>query len=130
MKIAKIIIAFILALLMFFGASGHIMNPEMSNDFIPDFLPKATIHVLTAIVEISLGILTLIPKTRYYGLIGILLLLIAFLPIHVIDYLQTSPVIGSKNAALVRILMQLVFIFLAWFASLGTRKIRLPGNND
>jgi uncharacterized membrane protein len=117
MKILKLVLSIILGLFLIFGAYGHIASPEISGGFIPDFLPKTPVHILTAIVEAGLGVLTLIPKTRKYGLTGIFFLMIAFLPIHIIDLLSENPVIGSKTAAGIRLVMQFVLIFLAWFAN-------------
>lgn len=117
MKILKLALAIVLGLFLIFGAYGHISTPEMSNGFIPDFLPKSAVHILMAVIEASLGILTLIPRTRKYGLTGIFFLMIAFLPIHIIDLLSENPVIGSKMAAAIRLLVQFFLIFLAWFAN-------------
>ena len=117
MKILKLVLSIILGLFIIFGAYGHISSPEISGGFIPDFLPKTPVHILTAMVEAGLGILTLIPSTRKYGLTGIFLLMIAFLPIHIIDFFRENPVIGSKRAATIRLVMQFVLIFLAWFAN-------------
>jgi uncharacterized membrane protein len=121
MKILKLVLSIILGLFIIFGAYGHISSPEISGGFIPDFLPKTPVHILTAIVEAGLGVLTLIPSTRKYGLTGIFLLMIAFLPIHIIDLFRENPVIGSKSAAAIRLVVQFVLIFLAWFANKPTK---------
>jgi len=117
MKITKTIISIILGLFLIFGAYGHISSPEISNGFIPDIFPKPIVHVLAAILEASLGILTLIPKTRKLGLTGIFLLMIAFLPLHIIDLFRQAPIIGSRMAAIVRLAIQFLLIFLPWFAN-------------
>lgn len=116
MKIVRLITSIILGLFMIFAASGHITNPDMSSGFIPDFLPEKLVHVLTALVEAGLGVLTLIPKTRQLGLKGIFVLMILFLPIHIIDLFRASPVLGSVQAAIIRVVVQFVLILLPWFA--------------
>jgi len=40
--------------------------------------------------------------------------MIAFLPIHVWDLFRAEPAIGSMNAAIIRVLIQFVLIYLGW----------------
>lgn len=116
MKIVKLIIAFLLALLMIMGAFGHIFNPEIYNGFIPDFLSRDLVNLGSAIVEGLLGIAVFIPKFRKQALGGIFILMILFLPIHAIDAFQENPVIGSKTVAYIRLPIQFILIWMAWFA--------------
>lgn len=116
MKLAKKIIGIVLALFLIVSGIGHFMNPEMYFPFIPDFLPKSIINALAGGVEIILGIGVFIPKYKKMALLGICLLMLVFLPIHIIDAFKETPVIGSKTAAIVRIGVQFVLIYLPWFA--------------
>ena len=45
---------------------------------------------------------------------GVLFLMIGFLPLHVIDAFRETPIIGSPTAAVVRVGVQLLLIYLAW----------------
>ncbi len=63
-------------------------------------------------MEVLFGIALVVPKYAKLGATGILLLLLAFLPIHVWDVFSDAPAIGSQKAAYFRLPLQLVFI--AW----------------
>ncbi|MEQ8714059.1 MAG: hypothetical protein RIC80_13640 [Cyclobacteriaceae bacterium] len=117
MKIAKRIAGFLMGALLILGASAHFFNPETSTGLIPEFLPADLVHWIAGGVELLLGIGVFIPGYRKKALLGITLLMLAFLPIHVIDLLKDNPVIGTKTAAMIRLIVQLVFIYLPWFAS-------------
>jgi uncharacterized membrane protein len=116
MKLAKKIIGYLMAALLIFGAVGHFLTPENYTGFIPEFLPEQLVNWLTGIVEGLLGIGVFIPAYRKKALLGITVLMILFLPIHVIDFLSENPVIGTKTAATIRLVVQFVFIYLPWFA--------------
>jgi uncharacterized membrane protein len=107
---------------IFFGiiliasAIGHLVNPDFSSGFIPDFLPKTLVHVLTSIVEAVLGIGVFIPNYRKKALTGIFILMILFLPLHIQDVFREEPVVGSLTGALIRLPVQLLLILMAWYA--------------
>ncbi|MEQ8303505.1 MAG: hypothetical protein RIB47_08945 [Cyclobacteriaceae bacterium] len=119
MKIAKKVAGILMALLLILGGVGHFLNPEAYTGFIPDFLPEQLVNWGVGFLELALGVGVFIPPYRKLALRGIALLMIAFLPIHVIDVLQENPAIGSRTAAIVRLGVQFVFIYLPWFARRG-----------
>lgn len=102
-------------MLMLFGAYNHLANPDFYLGFIPENLPKAPVHYLTALVEFIIGSLILIPKYRRLGALSFIALMLAFLPIHIWDLLKDMPAIGSKQAAIIRLIVQFVFIAIAYF---------------
>lgn len=108
------VLIFLVALILVAGGVGHQLSPETTGGMIPDFIPKPLAHGIATAVELGLGAMVLIPKTRRLGLIGFSVLMLAFLPIHVVDLLQDTPVIGSKMAAWIRLAVQFVFIGLGW----------------
>ena len=55
-----------------------------------------------------------IPKYIKTGALGIMLLMLLFLPIHVWDVFTDNPAIGSSQAALIRLPIQFLFIAIAW----------------
>ena len=116
MKLAKKIIAITLGILLVIAGIGHFLNPEMYFPLTPDFLPKYVLNALAGGVEILLGVGALVPLFRRMALLGIFILMIIFLPIHILDALKDQPVIGTKTVAFVRIGVQLVLIYLPWFA--------------
>lgn len=116
MKLAKRILGILFALFMLFSGVNHFITPEMYFPLIPDFLPKTIVNLLAGVVEIVLGIGVFIPATRKKALLGICLLMIMFLPVHIMDAFKENPAIGSQNVALIRIGVQFIFIYLPWLA--------------
>ena len=115
MKIIKIMLTVLFALFLIFGGVNHFLKPEMYLPFIPLSLPGKFIIYVSGAVEIALGIGTLVAKTRSLATLGILLLMIAFLPLHVMDVFKESPAIGTHEAALIRLPIQFVLIAWAWY---------------
>jgi uncharacterized membrane protein len=100
---------------MILGGVMHFINPEMYKPFIPVFLPKDLVNYASGVLEIMVGIAAMIPQYRSSGTLGILLLMLAFLPLHLIDVFKENPAIGSHQMALIRLPLQFVFILWAWF---------------
>lgn len=117
MKIFSTIVNILIGLLMIAGGVGHFLTPEASSGFIPDFLPKDIVHYTIGAIEFVLGILVFIPKYKNMAATAILVLMIMFLPLHLIDFFRETPIIGSKSSAVVRVLIQFVFIYFAWLIS-------------
>jgi len=105
-----------LSLLLILSAVFHIINPDFSSGLIPDFMPKYLVHVVTAIIEFVLGVGVFIPKYRTQALQGIFLLMIAFIPIHIGDLFSDNPVVKPYSAAVIRVIVQFFFVYLAWYA--------------
>jgi uncharacterized membrane protein len=115
MEIIKLILTFLFGIFMLGNGMYHFSKPETYFPFIPNFLPKATINYLVAVIEILVGISVFIPQTRHFGGLIILIMMIAFLPIHIIDTFRQNPLIGTKQIAFQRLGLQLVFVLWAWF---------------
>tara|TARA_R110002153_G_scaffold89084_2_gene218351 strand:+ start:843 stop:1229 length:387 start_codon:yes stop_codon:yes gene_type:complete len=110
------IIKIILALFMIYGGVQHFVKPNFYMPFVPSFLPyPMAIIYISGIIEIVLGIALLLSK-KYakLGALGVLVLMILFLPIHIWDVFSETPAIGSHDAALIRLPIQFVLIALAW----------------
>lgn len=112
----KRIISYVLGVMLILSGIGHIITPEAYSAFIPDFIPETFANIAAAIAELALGIGIFIPKYRKPALLGVVLLMIAFLPLHIVDLFKDEPAIGSQTAAIVRVPIQFVLIYLAWFA--------------
>ncbi|MEM6698217.1 MAG: hypothetical protein AAF806_15045 [Bacteroidota bacterium] len=110
----KHILPILLAALMLFSAYNHIVKPDFYAPFIPDFISKDFANISSTILEAIVGIALIIPKYRHWGGLGFALLMIAFLPIHVWDLFKETPAIGSMNAAIIRVLVQFILIYLGW----------------
>ena len=107
-------IRYFFALLFAVSAVGHLLKPALSDGFIPEQLPRPTIQVMAFVVEIFLAIALLVPKTQYLAAWGTFLLMIVFLPLHIIDAGRARPVIGTPVVAYVRVAVQFLFIYMAW----------------
>lgn len=115
MKKAKPLLTVLFGILMLVGGTVHFIKPEAYYPIIPDFLPKPLFNYLGGIAELILGIGVFIPRFRPFATLGILLLMILFLPLHIIDVFREHPAIGSKTLAIVRIPLQFILIVWAWF---------------
>lgn len=111
----KLILTYLFGAFMIFGGINHFLKPEMYFPFFPDFLPKEILNYLAGVIEILVGIGVFIPQYRPQATLGILILMLAFLPLHIIDVFKDNPAIGSHKAALVRLPIQFLFIGWAWF---------------
>ena len=109
------ILKIVIALFMIYAGIQHFIKPEFFMPFVPDFLPlKTTIIYASGVAEILVGVLLLIKKYAKIGAIGILVLLFLFLPIHIWDVFAEVPAIGSRKAALIRLPIQFLLIFIVW----------------
>ncbi len=112
-----VITSILLAVLMIVAGIQHLWNPDFYLPIVPDFipLPKAVIY-LSGIVELSLGVITLFLNHRYtkFGLFGIYILMVIFLPLHIDDALKEQPAIGSPTVAYIRLAIQFLLIWLSW----------------
>jgi len=104
-----------LGIFMILGGIAHFIKPEIYNPFIPDFLPKNLINYLSGFAEIIIGVGAISKRFRSLATLGILLLMLAFLPLHIIDVFRENPAIGSKVMAYIRLPLQFVLIYWAWY---------------
>jgi len=115
MKIFKIIVTYLLAFLMLSGAFNHVYSPESYSAFMPTFIPETIGNLLSAIAEAIIGIALLVPKYRKWGGLGFFALMLIFLPIHVWDLTKEVPALGSKMAAMIRLVVQFLLIAAGWW---------------
>ncbi|WP_396633462.1 hypothetical protein [Maribacter sp. R86514] len=115
MKILQIILIYLLALLMLAGAFNHIYAPETYKAFIPSFISENLANIVSAAIEAIIGVALIIPKYRKWGGLGFALLMMFFLPIHIWDLTKEIPAIGSKIGAIVRLVVQILFIAAGWW---------------
>ena len=115
MKVFWIVLRVMFGLFMIYAGVQHLVKPDFYNAFVPSFMPfpKAIIYA-SGILEMLLGIMLFIPKYAKLGALGLLLLMLFFLPIHIWDIFSDTPAIGSHTAALIRLPVQLLFIAIAW----------------
>lgn len=115
MKIFWSVVRLLFAAFMIYAGVQHLIKPDFYIPFVPSFLPFTMIIIYASgIIEILLGVLLLIPKFAKLGALGLLVLMIIFLPIHVWDVFSDTPAIGSQKAAYIRLPVQFLFIAIAW----------------
>ncbi len=74
----------LLAALFILAGINHFRSPEIYLEIMPDYFPeKESLNIIVGVLEIILGLLLLIPKSRYAAAIGIIILLILFIPVHI-----------------------------------------------
>lgn len=109
------ILKIVIAVFMMFAGIQHFIKPNFFVPFVPEFLPLKTFIVYASgFVEVLVGALLLNKKYAKIGAIGVLILLFLFLPIHIWDVFAEAPAIGSKTAALIRLPIQFLLIFIVW----------------
>lgn len=98
LHIRNILLVALIAFYVFAGAN-HFLNPSFYIPIIPPYLIKWAneINVLSGAVEILLGLLLIPTATRAKAGVGIILLLIAFIPSHVYFIQKGAFTIGKIN---------------------------------
>lgn len=108
-------LSFLFAVILLASAVGHVVAPDFYAPMIPDFIPEVLANVLATITEVAVAIALILPKYRAWGGLGFMLLMLAFLPIHVWDLFKDTPAIGSPAAAVVRLVIQFLMIYAGWW---------------
>lgn len=106
--------AIVFGLLMITAGSMHFIMPEMYDPFMSDWLPKLAVNYVTGVVEILVGMAMFIPSLKSKASLVIMLLMIAFLPLHITDIFRENPAIGNHTAAYIRLPIQFVLVYLAY----------------
>ena len=116
LKMSTVILNVLFALMMIVAGVLHLVKPAVYLPIVLPFIPFAmAVIYISGIVEIVLGVLLLMNrKYAKLGALGLLVLMILFLPLHILDAFSEHPAIGSHTVAYVRILVQFVIIALAW----------------
>jgi len=115
---------------MILAGIAHFIYPAMYNAMIPEGLPKDLINYGSGALEIALGLGVFIPRYRWWATLGIVLLMIVFLPVHIIDFFRDQPAIGSKTIAAIRIPVQFVLIAWAWWVHKAGASSRVRDQDD
>ncbi|MEO6070950.1 MAG: DoxX family membrane protein [Chitinophagaceae bacterium] len=105
----------VLLVVLYIGAGiNHFWHPQFYTEIIPPYLPFRSFLVYSSgIVEIILGLLLIIKKSRRMAALLIAIMLILFLPVHIFMLQQayTLPHYRvTEGAALFRLLLQPVLI--------------------
>ena len=97
----------------------HFIEPEYFLSIVPPHLPyHLELVYISGLFEILFGLLILFPKYRYYGAIGLILLLVAVFPanIYLAQSKEAQEAIGAtQEIATWRLPIQGVLIWIAYY---------------
>ena len=115
MRILKLILKVLFAILFISAGILHFTNPDFFVRIVPPFLPAPLLLVyLSGICEILLGILLLVPKFSRFAAFGLIALLIAVFPANI--YMAINPNIFADYNPLMLYLRLPIQIFLIIWA--------------
>ena len=90
---------FFVTLILFylFAGANHLINPNFYLPIIPPYLLKWTneINILSGVVEILLALLLIPNSTRIKAGVGIIIMLLAFIPCHIYFIQKGEFIIGN-----------------------------------
>lgn len=118
MSTGKKVLLAVFGLMFIGGGINHFINPEFYIQLMAYIMPiENTAHanqliLISGATEIVAGLLLLIPQTRRWGAVFILLHLIAFLPIHVAMCFTSMPT-PPWYAVWARLIIQFMLIYWA-----------------
>ena len=118
----KLITIYIMAIFYINVGIGHFINPDFFLVIVPDYLPYHLFLVyISGLFEIIFGASLLFKKSRKFGAIGLIFLLILVFPANIFLFqsLEAQSVYEiSKDKALVRMFFQAPLILIAFWHSL------------
>lgn len=120
MRILKNIILIILVVGYLVAGANHFINPDGYIRIIPSYFPSPILlNKLAGFFEIVFALMMIRPKTRKVASGGIILMLAAFLPVHVTMLMQAPIQIGAlmvtPTIAWIRLLFQPILMLWAWW---------------
>ena len=117
--IAKYILIIISSIFYVIVGIKHFTDPNYFLSIIPPYLPyHLELVYISGFFEILFGVMILIPKYRYWGAIGLILLLIAVFPANIFlaQNKEAQEAIGaSQQIALWRLPIQGILIWIAYW---------------
>tara|TARA_B100001765_G_scaffold104696_1_gene64771 strand:- start:2343 stop:2741 length:399 start_codon:yes stop_codon:yes gene_type:complete len=118
-KLQKSILIIISSIFYTIVGVKHFIEPDYFLSIIPPYLPfHIELIYISGFFEILFGLMILFPKYRYYGSIGLILLLIAVFPanIYLAQSKEAQEAIGaSQQIAIWRLPIQGILIWIAYW---------------
>ena len=118
-KLQKSILIVISSIFYTITGIKHFIESDYFLSIIPPYLPfHIELVYISGFFEILLGLMILFPKYRYYGSIGLILLLIAIFPanIYLAQSKEAQEAIGaSQQIAIWRLPIQGILIWIAYW---------------
>lgn len=117
--IAKYILIIISSIFYVLVGIKHFIDPNFFLAIVPPYLPyHLELVYISGIFEILFGVMILFPKYRYWGSVGLILLLIAVFPanIYLFQSVEAQKAIGAtQEIATWRLPIQGIFILVAYW---------------
>ena len=117
--IAKYILIIISSIFYVLVGIKHFIDPNFFLAIVPPYLPyHLELVYISGLFEILFGVMILFPKYRYWGSVGLILLLIAVFPanIYLFQSVEAQKAIGaSQEIATWRLPVQGIFILIAYW---------------
>ena len=118
-KLQKSILIIISSIFYTIVGIKHFIEPDYFLSIIPPYLPfHIELVYISGFFEILFGLMILFPKYRYYGSIGLILLLIAVFPanIYLAQSKEAQEAIGaSQQIAIWRLPIQGILIWIEYW---------------
>jgi len=117
---------FILVIFYLVAGVNHFRDPGSYYNIIPHYIPfPVFVNLLAGFCEIAFAVLLIFPKTRVIAAWGIILMLIAFLPLHIsmirnaplyLGKLKVTPLLAWIRLLVLQPLLILwAFVYTDWF---------------
>lgn len=117
--IAKYILIIISSIFYVLVGIKHFIDPNFFLAIVPPYLPyHLELVYISGLFEILFGVMILFPKYRYWGSVGLILLLIAVFPanIYLFQSVEAQKAIGAtQEIATWRLPVQGIFIWVAYW---------------
>ena len=121
MKLVRIVLKYLLALMFILGGINHFLKPEFYLPMMPSYIPYHQFMIdLSGVLEILFGVALLIPRFTHLAAWGLIALLIAVFPANLHMALHPEQFPEMPQIALwIRLPIQGLFI---WWAFTYTKK--------
>ena len=117
--IAKYILIIISSIFYVLVGIKHFIDPNFFLAIVPPYLPyHLELVYISGLFEILFGVMILFPKYRYWGSVGLILLLIAVFPanFYLFQSVEAQKAIGAtQEIATWRLPVQGIFILVAYW---------------
>ena len=107
---------YLLAVLFILGGVNHFRKPKLYEKIMPSYIPAhSSLVLISGIIEMIFGFMLITQESQKIGAIGILVLLILFIPVHF--HMLTNKEASLKLprwVLILRIPLQLLLIYWAY----------------
>ncbi len=129
MHILKNISLWVLIIGYTFAGINHFWHPGGYISIIPHYIPYPVLmNMLAGIFEVLFALMLVWPRTRHWAVYGIILMLAAFLPVHIDMALNAPLKLGNLDVtplgAWLRVALQpVLMLWVWWHAKLNIKSV-------